>query len=128
MLSNIGKTNITVIYRHSTVITKVMLLHNTEWQYDHGMAVNYRGKKFCNIGPWIKGFFLVLMDLANGHPRQYFGWKYRVTKELISNSTGALNWTSLIVKNRLRTWQARTRSLGPYLELPIFFKTCKCAQ
>jgi hypothetical protein len=29
-----------------------MLLYNTEWQYDHGMAVNYCGKKFYNIGPW----------------------------------------------------------------------------
>ncbi len=41
-----------VIYRHSTVITKVMLLYNTGWQYDHGMEVNYRGKKFYNISPW----------------------------------------------------------------------------
>jgi hypothetical protein len=30
MLYNIGYTNTTVIYRHSTVITKVMLLYNTE--------------------------------------------------------------------------------------------------
>jgi hypothetical protein len=30
MLYNIGYTNIAVIYRHSTVITKVMLLYNTE--------------------------------------------------------------------------------------------------
>ncbi len=29
-----------------------MLLFNTEWQYDHGMAVNYQGKKFYNIGSW----------------------------------------------------------------------------
>ncbi len=28
-----------------------MLLFNTEWRYDHAMAVNYRGKKFYNIGP-----------------------------------------------------------------------------
>ncbi len=28
-----------------------MLLYNTEWRYDHGMAVNYHGKKFYNIGP-----------------------------------------------------------------------------
>ncbi len=28
-----------------------MLLYNTEWQYGHGMAVNYCGKKFYNIGP-----------------------------------------------------------------------------
>jgi hypothetical protein len=40
-----------VIYRHSTVITTVMLLYNTEWQYDHGMEVNYWGKMFYNIGP-----------------------------------------------------------------------------
>ncbi len=40
-----------VIYRHSTVITKVMLLYNTEWQYDHGMAVHYRRKKFITLGP-----------------------------------------------------------------------------
>ncbi len=40
-----------VIYRHSIVITKLILLYNTVWQYDHGMAVNYRGKKFYNIGP-----------------------------------------------------------------------------
>ncbi len=38
-----------VIYWHSTVITKVMLPYNTEWLYDHGMVVNYRGKKFYNI-------------------------------------------------------------------------------
>ncbi len=30
-----------------------MLLYNTEWRYDHGMAVNYRGKKFYNIGLWM---------------------------------------------------------------------------
>jgi hypothetical protein len=41
-----------VIYRHSTVITKVMLRYKTEGWYDHGMAVNYRSKKFYNIGPW----------------------------------------------------------------------------
>ncbi len=43
-----------VIYRHSTVITKAMLLYNTEWLYDHGMAVNYCGKKFYNIGPFLQ--------------------------------------------------------------------------
>ncbi len=52
MIYNIDYTNTAVIYHHSTVITKVMLLYNTEWQYDHGMAVNYWGKKFYNIGPW----------------------------------------------------------------------------
>jgi hypothetical protein len=55
LLSFQGKFNVInipmVIYHHSTVITKVMLLYNTEWRYDHGMAVNYRSKKFYNIGP-----------------------------------------------------------------------------
>jgi len=54
MLYNIGYTNSTVIYSHSTVITKVMLLHNTEWRYDNEMAVNYHGKKFFNIEPWVQ--------------------------------------------------------------------------
>ncbi len=40
-----------VIYCHSIVITKVMLLYNTEWQYDHGMAVNYCSKTFYDIWP-----------------------------------------------------------------------------
>jgi hypothetical protein len=53
MLYNIGYTNVAVIYHHSTVIAKVMLLYNTDWQYGHGMVVNYRGKKFYNIGPCI---------------------------------------------------------------------------
>ncbi len=44
-------TNTPVIYCNSTIITKVMLFYNTEWQYDHGMAINYCGKKFYNIGP-----------------------------------------------------------------------------
>jgi hypothetical protein len=52
MLYNIGYTNTAVIYCHSAVITKAMLLYNTEWQYDHGMAVNYCSKKFYNVGPW----------------------------------------------------------------------------
>ncbi len=50
MLYNIGYTNTVLIYCHSTVITKVMLLYNTEWYNDHGIAVNYHGKKFYNIG------------------------------------------------------------------------------
>jgi hypothetical protein len=50
MLYNIGYTNTAVIYHHSKVITKVMLLYNTEWQYDQGMVVNYCGKKFYNTG------------------------------------------------------------------------------
>jgi hypothetical protein len=41
-----------VIYHHSTVITKVMVLYNAERQYDHGIAINYCGIKFYNIGPW----------------------------------------------------------------------------
>ncbi len=49
MLYNIGYTNDAVIYCHSTVITKVMMFYNTEWWYDHGMVVNYPGKKFYNI-------------------------------------------------------------------------------
>jgi hypothetical protein len=40
-----------VIYCNSTVVTKVMLLYNTESWYGHGMVVNYRGKRFYNIGP-----------------------------------------------------------------------------
>ncbi len=50
MLYNIGHTNTTVIYCNSTVITKVMLLYNTEWWHDHEMAVNYCSKIFYNIG------------------------------------------------------------------------------
>ncbi len=40
-----------VIYCHSIVITKVMLLYNTKSWLDHGMLINYHGKKFYNIGP-----------------------------------------------------------------------------
>jgi hypothetical protein len=51
--SKLNVINITmVIYCHSTIITKLMLLYNTELWYDHGLAVNYRGKKFYNIGCW----------------------------------------------------------------------------
>ncbi len=46
VLYNIGYTKTAVIYCHSTVITKVILLYNTEWQYDHGMVVNYCSKNF----------------------------------------------------------------------------------
>jgi hypothetical protein len=60
MLNNIGCINTVVIYFHSAVITKVMLLYNTEWQYDHGMAVNYHSKKFYNIGPWLQLNFTYL--------------------------------------------------------------------
>jgi hypothetical protein len=45
-----------VIYRDSTVITKVMLLYNTEWWYDHVMVVNYCSKKFYNIGAQAEKF------------------------------------------------------------------------
>ncbi len=50
VLYNIGYTNTTVIYCHTTVITKAMLLYNTEWLYDHGIAANYRSKKFKTLG------------------------------------------------------------------------------
>jgi hypothetical protein len=43
-----------VIYCHSIVITKIILLYNTEWRYDHGMAVNYCSKKFYDIGNRVK--------------------------------------------------------------------------
>ncbi len=61
VLYNIGYMNTMVIYSHSTVITKIMLLYNTEWQYDHGMAVNYRGKKFYKIGPGLNNFKAILL-------------------------------------------------------------------
>jgi len=62
VLYNIGYTNTAVIYSHSTVITKVMLLYNTELRYDHGMVVNYHGKKFYNIGPRAQALFLSSMS------------------------------------------------------------------
>jgi hypothetical protein len=52
-----------LIYRHPTVITKAMLLYNTEWRYDHGMVVNYHGKKFYNIGPWANLIKLLFMAI-----------------------------------------------------------------
>ncbi len=51
MFYNIRLPYTMVIYCHSMVITTVIWLYNTEWQYYHEMAVNYRGKKFYNIGP-----------------------------------------------------------------------------
>jgi hypothetical protein len=51
---NNGYTNTKVIYCHSTLITKVLLLYNTEWQYDHRMAENYCRKKVYNTGSWCK--------------------------------------------------------------------------
>jgi hypothetical protein len=66
MLYNICYTNIPLIYRNSTVITKVMLFYNTEWQYDYWMVVNYCGKKFYNIGPnVIKLFTAVIYNVRN---------------------------------------------------------------
>ncbi len=60
MFYNIGYTNTVVIYCHSTLITKVLLLYNTEWQNDLRMVVNYRGKKLYNIVPmWL---FLKSLD------------------------------------------------------------------
>ncbi len=64
MLHNLGNTNTAVIYHNSTVITKVMLLYNTEWQHDNGTAVNYRGKKFYNIGHRLKGVFNLRCEYA----------------------------------------------------------------
>ncbi len=49
-----------VIYHHSTVITEVILLNNTEWEYDHEMAVNYCGKKFYNNGPWTQYYKTII--------------------------------------------------------------------
>jgi hypothetical protein len=40
------------IYYHSTVITEITLLYNTEWQCDYGLAVNYCSKKLYNILTW----------------------------------------------------------------------------
>jgi len=43
MLYNIGCTNTMAIYSNSTVITKIMLLYNTEWWCDHGISVMRKG-------------------------------------------------------------------------------------
>jgi len=48
---NVIKLFTAVIYCHSMVFTLIIMFYNTEWWYDHGMAVNYRCKKFYNIGP-----------------------------------------------------------------------------
>jgi hypothetical protein len=48
---NVIKLFIRVIYCHSMVFTAILILYNTERWYNHGMAVNYHGKKFYNIGP-----------------------------------------------------------------------------
>ncbi len=50
MLYNIGYTNTAVIYCYSTVITKVILLYNAEWCYDHGMAEFTDVKSFITLG------------------------------------------------------------------------------
>ncbi len=48
---NVIKLFTAVIYCHSMVFTVIIMFYNTESRYGHGMAVNYRGKKFYNIGP-----------------------------------------------------------------------------
>jgi len=41
------------------------MFYNTEWQYNHGMAVKYHGKKFYNIGcQCFKTIFAVTVDEA----------------------------------------------------------------
>ncbi len=69
MLYNISYTNTSVIYCHFAVITKVMLLYNTKWQYGHGMAVNYCCKKFYNIG---------LRYLTSQDDQQKSWWKVKL--------------------------------------------------
>ena len=54
------------------VITKVIWLYNIEWQYYHGMAVNYRGKKFYNIGPW--NIQIVYLDMENNFSLVWYLW------------------------------------------------------
>jgi hypothetical protein len=46
------------------------MFYNTESRYDHGMAVNYRGKKFYNIGPWFWVRLLALPTISRPT------WKY----------------------------------------------------
>ncbi len=54
--ANIIKHFIQVIYCHSMVFTAIIMFYNTGWQQYHGIAVNYHGKKFYNIGPkWQHG-------------------------------------------------------------------------
>jgi hypothetical protein len=45
------KLSTMVIYCHSTVISKVIYLYNTERWYYHGMVVNYCGKQFKMFAP-----------------------------------------------------------------------------
>jgi hypothetical protein len=49
--TNVRKLFTAAIYCHSMVFTVIIMFYNTEWQYDHGMAEKYSGKKFYNIGP-----------------------------------------------------------------------------
>jgi hypothetical protein len=42
-----------------------MLLYDTELRYDHGMAVNYHGKKLYNIGP--RGLYDKNLTIVNGN-------------------------------------------------------------
>jgi hypothetical protein len=58
-----------VIYCHSKVITKVIYLYNTELWYYHGMAVNYHGKQFYNIGPWSQCHIVFSLDSFAGKAR-----------------------------------------------------------
>ncbi len=77
MLYNFVYPNTKIIYCHSTLITKVILHYNTEWQYDHGMEVNYCRKKIYNNGPW---FLTVYFNLTALPLQQYDTWiRIRVT-------------------------------------------------
>jgi hypothetical protein len=61
MFYNIGFTYTMVIYCRSMVITTVIRLYNTEWQYYQEIAVKYGGKKFYKIVTW-SSFSLMTMD------------------------------------------------------------------
>ncbi len=39
------------------------MFYNTEWRYDHGMAGNYHGKKFFNIGPKGRSHKTILVQM-----------------------------------------------------------------
>ncbi len=49
--ANVIKLFTMVILCHSVVNTTIILFYNTEWQQNHGMAMNYHSIKFYNIGP-----------------------------------------------------------------------------
>jgi hypothetical protein len=53
-------------YQHSTVITIIISFYNTEWWYYCGTAVNYCGKKFYNIGPWLSTSRIPQLPLDSG--------------------------------------------------------------